>query len=166
MKRKIYYSSILIIILLALDRFSKFLAVEFLQGKQPIIIIPKVFQLQYLENQGAAFGIMQGKKIFFVIITFLFIGIAIYFGIKKIPNTKRFFFLHLIDIFLIAGAMGNLIDRIWHNYVVDFFYFNLINFPIFNVADIYVTLSCIILILLILFYYKEEDINLIFSKKA
>ena len=64
-----------------------------------------------------------------------------------------------------AGAIGNLIDRMIHHYVIDFFYFSLINFPIFNVADIYVTLSAIALILVIFFYYKEEDYAVFFSSK-
>ncbi|MDY2590860.1 MAG: signal peptidase II, partial [Agathobacter sp.] len=63
-----------------------------------------------------------------------------------------------------AGAIGNLIDRIVNNYVVDFFYFKLIDFPIFNVADIYVTIAAFLFIVLGFFYYKEEDFEIIFSK--
>ena len=58
-----------------------------------------------------------------------------------------------------SGALGNFIDRIAHRYVVDFFYFELIDFPVFNVADIYVTVSAVLLILLILFYYKEDELS-------
>ena len=64
-----------------------------------------------------------------------------------------------------AGAFGNLIDRVFRGYVVDFFYFKWIDFPVFNVADIYVTLSAIALIIVVLFYYKEEDFSLIFTGK-
>ena len=64
-----------------------------------------------------------------------------------------------------SGALGNFIDRVRQGYVVDFFYFSLINFPIFNVADIYIVVGTILLILLIFFYYKEEDLNVIFKKK-
>lgn len=64
-----------------------------------------------------------------------------------------------------AGAIGNLIDRMVNNYVVDFCYFKLINFPIFNVADIYVTVAAFFFIILGLFYYKEEDYELIFPDK-
>lgn len=59
--------------------------------------------------------------------------------------------------FLTSGALGNLIDRIRLKYVIDFIYFSLIDFPVFNVADIYVTVSMIVLLLLVLFYYKDED---------
>ena len=60
-----------------------------------------------------------------------------------------------------AGAVGNFIDRMSNGYVVDFFYFKLINFPVFNVADIYVTLSAVFLVILLLFKYKEEDLNVL-----
>ena len=63
-----------------------------------------------------------------------------------------------------AGAIGNMIDRAVRGYVVDFFYFRLIDFPIFNVADIYVTVTMILLLILILFYYKEEDLEFLSRK--
>ena len=65
-----------------------------------------------------------------------------------------------------AGAIGILIDRMCQNYVVNFFYFKLINFPIFNVADIYVTVAAIMFIVLCLFYYKEEDFEFLFPDKG
>lgn len=164
MKKKIGIGVLSIILLTLLDQITKYLAVLHLKNQSSIILIPGVFQLHYLENRGAAFGIFQGGKVVFIICTFIFILIAVYLGLIRIPSEKRFNWLRMIDILLIAGAIGNLIDRIINDYVVDFFYFNLINFPIFNVADIYVTCSCIALILLILFYYKEEDLNAIFSK--
>ena len=78
---------------------------------------------------------------------------------------KRFFFMNAICVLFFAGAIGNFIDRVMHNYVVDFFYFSLIDFPIFNVADIYVTVAAFAMIFLGLFYYKEEDFNQIFPSK-
>lgn len=85
---------------------------------------------------------------------------------RKIPVSKRFRLLNVVVILFVAGALGNLIDRIVNNYVVDFFYFSLINFPIFNVADIYVTVAAFMFIILGLFYYKEEDFSLIFPDKS
>ena len=67
-----------------------------------------------------------------------------------------------ILLFFIAGAIGNFIDRVVHKYVIDFFYFKLINFPIFNVADIYVTVAAFFMIVLGLFYYKDEDFEVFF----
>ena len=68
-------------------------------------------------------------------------------------------------IFFIAGALGNLFDRVVYKYVIDFLYFKLIDFPIFNVADIYVTCAAFSMIGLGVFYYKDEDFEMIFPSK-
>ena len=122
-----------------------------------------MFELSYLENHGAAFGILQGQKTFFVAMTVIVLIILIFLYIR-IPDTKRYTYMRLILILLISGAIGNFIDRCLHNYVIDFFYFKLIDFPVFNVADIYVTTAAVLLILLFIFYYKEEDIDLLIQK--
>ena len=83
----------------------------------------------------------------------------------SLPNNKRFVYLDWILVFMSAGAIGNLIDRISQQFVVDFLYFKLIDFPIFNVADIYVTCSVILLLILGVFYYKDEDFEMIFPSK-
>ena len=75
------------------------------------------------------------------------------------PVNKKLQSLRIILIFISAGAAGNLIDRFFLGYVRDFIYFSLIDFPVFNVADIYVTCAVALLIILILFYYKEEDFS-------
>jgi len=75
----------------------------------------------------------------------------------RMPRVKKYNVLNYVLLFLIAGAIGNYIDRIINHYVVDFIYFSLIDFPVFNVADCYVTVSVIILFFLVLFYYKDED---------
>lgn len=154
------FGVVLSIVLVWLDQFTKHLAVEGLRGKQPFVLIPGVFELRYLENQGAAFGVLQGKRMFFLVITFLMILLLAYvYG--RIPVQKRFFALHGICVTLFAGAIGNCIDRIMNDYVIDFFYFSLINFPIFNVADIYVTCGMAVFVVLFLFYYKEEELDLL-----
>ena len=81
------------------------------------------------------------------------------------PENRRYLPLRICAVLLCAGAVGNMIDRIFRGYVVDFFYFKLIDFPVFNVADIYVTTAAVILIVLIVFLYKEEDFDRIFPKK-
>lgn len=139
-----------------LDQWSKYLAVTYLKDKNPIDLIPGIFQLTYLENRGAAFGILQGKQWFFYISTFLVMGAVIWIYMK-IPASKKFLPLRICAILIVSGAIGNLIDRIRLQYVIDFFYFKLIDFPVFNVADIFVTVSTILLLVLVLFYYKEED---------
>lgn len=158
-KGKLYIlGALLSIILILLDQLTKYLAVTMLKAQEAFVILKGVFELRYLENRGAAFGVLQGKKVFFVIVTVLMVLLLIYvYG--KIPLEKRFYALHGICITLFAGAIGNFIDRICHNYVIDFFYFSLINFPIFNVADIYVTCAMALFIVLFLFYYKEADLD-------
>lgn len=140
------------------DQWTKYLAVHHLKDQASFVVIKGVFELRYLENRGAAFGVLQGKKVFFIVITMLMILLLTYvYG--KIPAERRFYPLQGICIALFAGAIGNFIDRIFHQYVIDFFYFSLINFPIFNVADIYVTCAMALFIVLFLFYYKEADID-------
>ena len=83
----------------------------------------------------------------------------------KMPEEKKYRILHVLLSLIAAGAIGNMIDRIRLDYVVDFIYFVLINFPIFNVADIYVSLSTVALVFLLLFYYKENDLSFISFKQ-
>ena len=153
-----------IIVLTAIDQITKFLAVRYLMEGGPIVLIDGVFELRYLENRGSAFGLMQNQRIFFIIITIIIVGIFVWLYCK-LPDTRRMRWLHLICIGIISGALGNFIDRFINGYVVDFFYFKLINFPIFNVADIYVTVSAAVLIVLGVFYYKEDDYKFLTVRK-
>ena len=179
-------SVLTIIMHVILDQLTKFQAVVKLKNGSPFVIIDGVFELRYLENQSAAFGFdivsffqkifkikyftenpeafLTAKMVIFAIVTIAVVILLMIFY-SYIPQTKRFLGINLILIFFVAGAIGNLIDRIVNNYVVDFFYFKLINFPIFNVADIYVTVAAFAFIILGIFYYKEEDFEMIFKKK-
>lgn len=152
------------IILLALDRFTKYLAVTGLKDTPGIDIIPGVLRLEYLENTGAAFGVMQGMQSVLLVVTVIVLLGILYIYIR-IPVDRKYLFLRIIAVFIIAGAIGNMIDRFLYNYVVDFIYFSLIDFPVFNVADCYITLSVLLLFILILFYYKDEELNFIFKRK-
>lgn len=160
----IIFDIVLLGILIFADQFTKKMAVIHLKDKPAKIIIKDVFELNYLENRGAAFGMFQNQKILFVLIAVVMI-FAISCIIVKLPMAKKYTGLEVILVFISAGAIGNLIDRIKVDYVVDFFYFILINFPIFNVADIYVSVSCVLLAILILFYYKEDDFAFLQKKK-
>ena len=132
---------ILSVILIVIDQVTKLMAIHGLMNQQPFVIWDGVFELHYLENRGAAFGILQGKKIFFVIFTLVVLCMIAYLYLKRIPDEKKFRPIDGICILFFAGALGNFIDRVFRNYVVDFFYFKLIDFPVFNVADIYVTVA-------------------------
>lgn len=100
----------------------------------------------------------------FLIIAVIVVAAAVY-AVFRMPASKKYLPLHLIAMFLSAGAIGNMIDRFTRGYVVDFLYFKLIDFPIFNVADCYVTVSMFFFILLFLFLYKEEDLNCLSGRK-
>lgn len=163
-KKNYIYAGILILGLVTLDQWTKILAVSHLKNQTPIVLIKHVFQLQYLENRGAAFGLLQNQRIFFLIISIVILS-AIVFIYFRLPAEKIFLPLRFCAIFISAGAIGNMIDRIRLGYVIDFLYFKLIDFPIFNVADIYVTVSTILLVILVMFYYKEDDLEKIFSRR-
>lgn len=142
----------------AVDQITKYYAVIKLKNQPAYNLIDGVLEFNYLENKGAAFGMLQNQKIFFVFVALIFIGV-IAFVIFRIPLEKKYCSLHVLLVMISAGAIGNLIDRLRFDYVVDFIYLVFINFPIFNVADIFVTVSTVILIIEILFVYKENDFN-------
>lgn len=146
----------------ALDQYTKWLAITHLQEK-PITLIEGVFELRYLENRGAAFGLLQNQQIFFLVICILTLCLLTYFYIRM-PNTRRYLLLRICMLSIAAGAIGNMIDRIRFRYVVDFLYFELIDFPIFNVADIFATVATFGLAFLLLFYYKEEELDELFQQ--
>lgn len=144
--------------LLIFDQLTKMRAVKTLKDQDPISLIQNVFELHYLENHGAAFGILQGQRTFFVIVTIIIV-IAVFYIYAKMPLDRKFNKLRVILVLIAAGALGNFIDRTRQGYVVDFFCFKLIDFPIFNVADIYVTSAAIALVVFVIFYYKDEDLK-------
>ncbi|MBR0163797.1 MAG: signal peptidase II [Lachnospiraceae bacterium] len=158
MNTKIHYLKhlLLTILLVALDQYTKSLAVAHLRGKPSHVLMEGVLELTYVENFGAAFGILQNAQVLFILITCVAV-ILICFVLIKMPLTRRMAPAHLLLTLILAGACGNLIDRIRTVYVVDFIYFSLIDFPVFNVADICVTTACVLLIILGIVYFREED---------
>ena len=102
--------------------------------------------------------------IFLIITIIILLFLAYCFW--RIPYTRKYATLRGVLVLIAAGAVGNFIDRMYNGYVVDFFYFELIDFPVFNVADIYVTTAAIALIILVIFYYKDEDFEFLGGKKA
>lgn len=151
-------------VLVVFDQWTKHLAVEHLKGQEDIPLIPGALCLHYLENRGAAFGIFQDQRAFLLILTGLIL-ICVCYVLWRLPSDKKYNLLKLLCIMITAGGIGNLIDRVRLNYVVDFIYFSLIDFPVFNVADIYVTASMFLLLVLVLFYYKDEDFQFLKWKR-
>jgi signal peptidase II len=139
----------------AVDRITKKLAMEHLM-KEDKVLIPDVLSFHYLENRGAAWGIFQNAFWLFFLITILVVAFMIVFY-AKIPFEKQYYLLRFTVILLSAGAVGNFIDRaVWH-YVVDFIYFEPINFPVFNVADCFVCISAVLLVYCLIFKYKDDE---------
>lgn len=155
-KKTSVISFISLILLILLDQITKYLAVAILKPYGSVKLIPGVFELTYLENRGAAFGMLQGGRLLFLPLTIIIILIFL-FAFYRLSFDRKFMPIRVIMVVFIAGAIGNFIDRLVNGYVVDFFYFCYINFPVFNVADIYVTCSCVIFFFLVLFIYKDHD---------
>lgn len=143
---------ILPVIIIILDQISKFLAVVYLKGKVPYIVIKDFFEFAYVENYGAAFGILQNRRTFFIVMTLaVVIGIS-FFIIKNYYEMNSFLRFGLA--MLLGGAIGNFIDRIRLGYVIDFISFKFINkyhFPVFNLADISIVLGTGLILILVLF---------------
>lgn len=145
------------IILLAADRITKLAALS-IKGTDGIPVIKGVFRFLYLENHGAAFGVLQNQRFFLLCMTVVILT-AVIAAYIKIPFTKKYLPMGMVLILIVAGATGNMIDRIVQGYVIDFLYFELIDFPIFNIADCYVVIAAVLGALLIMFYYKDEDLK-------
>ena len=129
---------------------------NYLKGQETKKVLGDFFVLRYLKNYGAAFGILQNKQIFLILLTAVILVMILYVYIKT-PDTPHYRLIRIFSIMLAAGAMGNMYDRFAHRYVIDFLYAKVIDFPIFNVADCYVVVSAVVLAMLIGFYYQEED---------
>ncbi|NFD78582.1 signal peptidase II [Clostridium botulinum] len=144
---------IVLILGIFLDRISKIWALNTLASGKDIVVIKNLFTFSYLENRGAAFGIFQNRLIFLSLITAIVILGVVYFIVKYKPTSKL---LKISLSLIISGAIGNLIDRIYYKFVVDFImlhYKDVYYFPTFNVADMLVVIGTILLAIYIL---KEE----------
>ena len=164
-KRFILVMDICILILcIASDRILKYYAINKLKDHPNKAIINGILEFRYLENSGAAFGLLKGQKSFFILVAVIIL-LAIVYAIIKMPSKKHFYGAHITLAFIAGGAIGNLIDRIMYGYVVDYIYFSVIRFPIFNLADAFVSVFTLLLLLLILFFYSEDDFNFLKFKE-
>lgn len=149
-----------ILLLIILDQWTKHIVSDNLSEGKILKYLGDNIEILYYENAGAAFGILQGQKILFTILTVIVIILLSIF-IYRLPIYKKYIYAYIFSILLFAGTIGNFIDRIRLSYVVDFIYVKVIDFPIFNLADSYITISCIIMILSIIFVYKDNDFDFI-----
>ncbi len=137
---------------IALDQITKIWAINNLKGQSEIVVLNKWLHFTYVENSGAAWGIFQQGTIILVFLTLVICFGIIYYLIKFNDTINNYVKIPLI--FILAGAIGNLIDRIRLGYVIDFIFSplgGLYDFPVFNFADIYVSLAAIFLIIYMFF---------------
>lgn len=161
-KQNFFWFIIAFCSLLLADQYTKYLAILHLKGKMPFVLLDKILEFSYLENTGAAFSSFSGMQTPLIVLTALVIAVLAwrYF---TLPAGERFIWIRLCLLFILSGAVGNLIDRVLRRYVVDFIYFVPINFPKFNVADIYITVGVAVLAALMLFYYSDEECEAMLS---
>ena len=160
----LFLDLLMIVGLIALDQYTKQWAKVSLKDKPAYNLINGILELNYLENQGAAFGMLPNQKVFFIFVAVVILCVVGYVLIK-VPDHKKYTILHFLFSLIVAGSIGNMIDRVRYDYVVDFIYFVRLNFPIFNVADVYATVSAFILLFMLLFVYKEKDLYFISFKQ-
>lgn len=157
-REKIYSITI---IFLMIDQIIKLIVKNNMNLHQEISVIPNFFSLYYIENKGAAFSIFNDQTTFLIITTTLFLIIMNHY----IKTEKKFTKLSIISLGILLGGMfGNLIDRILYSGVIDYLSFTIFNynFPIFNFADIGITLGTF---LLVINFIKEEKNDIIRKKK-
>jgi len=135
---------LIIIVLIIFDQLIKYIVVNNFTLGQSIKVINSFFSITYVANDGAAFGILSGNKIFFVALACI-ISIFLLIYSKKRPRIEKYTYA-----LLISGIIGNLIDRVSRGYVIDYLDFNIFgyNFPVFNFADICITVSAIMLLII------------------
>ena len=140
-----------------LDRFSKILVVKNLTLGESMRVIGNFFNITYVNNHGAAFGIMDGKIIFIILVSILIFGYLIY-EIKKGTHSKL---ITLSISFVIGGLLGNLFDRLIYGYVIDFLDFDFFgyDFAIFNIGDSFIVIGTILLAIGYILEEKNENKN-------
>ncbi len=144
----LYLITILVIVL---DQITKYLAVKYLKGSGSFVIVEDFLQLYYVENYGAAFGILQNRKVFFIIVTSIVIISIVFFLYKNPYNLNKIMQIALS--MLLGGSIGNLIDRIRLGYVVDFISIRIgkgYDFPVFNIADTFIVIGTFLIIIMVL----------------
>ncbi len=148
------YIVLVITVLIGADQLTKWLAVMQLQGADPITVIPGVLSFAYTENTGAAWSMFSGQRWLLVGVTSLMI-----IGLLAVILSGRYRRCVMALIggsLVIAGGVGNLIDRLYRGYVVDFIRTDFMSFPIFNLADCFVVIGAIMLFIYFVFIYSDE----------
>ncbi len=156
--QRLLFDIVIFMILVGLDRLTKKWAENTLSGGKTIPIIKGILEFYYLPNgnTGAAFGMLSGHRILFLVIALIVVSVIFYL-VYNMPTIKKYKVIEILLVFIAAGGAGNMIDRFFAGFVTDFIYISAINFPIFNVADMYVSVCTVLLAIIVLFKLKEED---------
>ena len=144
---------VIIVLALALDQISKLVIAGWLPSLGSVPIIPGIISFTYAENTGVAFSFFSNSPVFLTIVITAVLAIAVVFLIKNYHEGNLF---RIAMALIIGGAAGNLLDRIFRGFVVDFFEFKFMRFAIFNVADIFICVGAGLLILFFLLSLKKE----------
>ncbi len=151
MKFKKISLPIVIILGIVLDQVVKMAIVKHIKLSEQKPVLKGILSLTHLRNNGAAWSILEGQQWFFVLTTVIVLAVAVWFWLKNLSKNRYAIGLTLI----ISGALGNFIDRVRQGYVVDMFQLDFINFPIFNVADILLSIGFVVLFIGILLEKDE-----------
>lgn len=148
-------SIIVAAVLIVIDQIAKYEALIKLKPIGNTTFIKGFMDFTFVENRGAAFGILNGKT-WLLLLLAITICVILVIVMKKLPQTKEYGYLRATFVLILAGAVGNMIDRVVRGYVIDFFEFSFFNFPVFNMADIYVVVGTIAMAYIVLFVIKDE----------
>ena len=140
--------------IVALDQLTKYLAKTYLKPVGSVPLIQNVFHFTYVENRGAAFGILQNQRWLFIVLTVVISAVIAYYLFAR---RQESIVLTIALSMILGGAIGNLIDRLRLGYVVDMLHFVLIDYPVFNVADSFVVIGTLLLAYYILFMADSRE---------
>ena len=143
-------------LLVIIDQITKYLTVQNIAFNEVIEVVPNVVSLTYIQNTGAAFSILEGQMWFFYIITILVMGFLLYYMVVEARNDKP---LGIILSIVLAGTIGNFIDRLINQSVIDMIKLEFIDFAIFNVADSFLTIGVILLLLYTVYQERKTNNN-------
>lgn len=160
-------------VLLFIDQYTKYLIDTNFHLYESKDFINGFLNFTYVRNEGASFGMLQGRQTFFTILTYVVLPfmLFVYFKISVIINVKGeeinklgFKLLSIAFMLMFTGAVGNFIDRLRFSYVIDFLNFEFIDFPVFNMADCYITVGTVVL-LVISIIVKEKELDMILKPR-
>lgn len=146
--------TLIVLVLVGIDQFTKVWVLHHLANGVPVTVIPHVLQFRYISNTGAAFSMFSGKTLGLSLVTIAILILLIVLFIKGKFNTNL---LKAGALLVIAGGLGNLIDRLFRHYVVDFMEFTFTHFAVFNFADCCVTIGAALLILAIIISMARDS---------